>query len=56
LPFPVGGATGAKAEQTRTTWGASALPWLVLTDKTRTVVAEGFSPDELDAKVQALGK
>lgn len=37
-------------------WGVTALPWLVLADKTHQVRAEGFTIEELDAKVDALAK
>jgi hypothetical protein len=40
-----------KTEDTRAAWGVKALPWLILTDKEHVVRAEGFSVDELDAKV-----
>ncbi len=44
-----------KAEQTRFNWGVKSLPWLILTDKKHTVIAEGFSLDELDAKIEKVG-
>ncbi|HWH71960.1 MAG TPA: hypothetical protein VNT26_21535, partial [Candidatus Sulfotelmatobacter sp.] len=52
LPFPV----GRVAEKTATTkWatGVESLPWLILTDGQRKVVAEGFGLDELEAKIKA---
>jgi hypothetical protein len=55
LPFPVGCLKG-ESEKTRATWGAGALPWLILTDKAHRVTAEGFSLEELDAKIKALGE
>mgnify|MGYP001765288876 CR=1 FL=1 len=36
------------------TWGLRSQPWLILTDKGHTVRAEGFAPDELEEKLQAL--
>ena len=54
-PFPVG-SLKANAEKARAAWGAGALPWLILTDKAHRVTAEGFPPDELDAKVAALAR
>jgi len=55
LPFPTGAFTD-NPDQTRLAWGASALPWFVLADKTRQVVAEGFPQDELDAKLAVVAK
>ncbi|MCX6902337.1 MAG: carboxypeptidase-like regulatory domain-containing protein, partial [Verrucomicrobia bacterium] len=55
MPFPL----GRIAEKTTTTKWASemeAMPCLILTDKERKVVAEGFALDELDEKVKALNK
>jgi hypothetical protein len=54
-PFPIGCLKG-NAEKARATWGAGALPWLILTDKAHRVTAEGFDLDELDAKVKAIAK
>ena len=53
LPFPVGCLKG-DPEKARASWGAGALPWLILTDKAHRVIAEGFDLDELDAKVKAV--
>lgn len=47
-PFAVG-AVKADLEQTRLQWGFRALPWLILTDPGKRVVAEGFPVEELDA-------
>jgi hypothetical protein len=55
LPFPTGCLKG-EPEKARTSWGAGAMPWLVLTDKDHKVAAEGFSLDELDAKLSAASK
>jgi Carboxypeptidase regulatory-like domain len=55
LPFPVGCLKG-ESEKARATWGAGALPWLILTDKAHRVTAEGFSLEELDAKLKTLGE
>jgi hypothetical protein len=52
-PFPVGRFKDA-AEKACSAWGATALPWLILTDKSHRVAAEGFAPEELHAKVQNL--
>ncbi len=50
-PFQVGYLAG-NIEKTRFAWGAVSLPHLILTDKKHVVVAEGFSVNELDAKIQ----
>ena len=55
LPFPVGHLKG-EPEKARAAWGAGALPWLILTDKAHRVTAEGFAPEDLDAKLQTPGK
>jgi hypothetical protein len=55
LPFPVG-CLKDESEKARASWGAGALPWLILTDKAHRVTAEGFDLDELDAKVKAVAK
>jgi hypothetical protein len=55
VPFPVGCVKG-DAEKARASWGASALPWLILTDKARRVTAEGFDLDELEAKLKTVAK
>jgi hypothetical protein len=34
-------------------WGVKGLPWLVLTDKKHTVIAEGFSLSELGGKIMS---
>jgi hypothetical protein len=55
LAFPVGCVKG-DAEKARAAWGASALPWLILTDKAHHVTAEGFALEELDAKLKSQAK
>jgi uncharacterized GH25 family protein len=55
LAFPVGCLKG-DAEKARATWGASALPWLILTDKAHRVTAEGFTLEELDTKLKDVAK
>jgi hypothetical protein len=54
LPFSVGTITG-DIETIRTAWGVKALPWLILTDTNHLVGAEGFTMNELDAKLQRIG-
>ena len=51
ISFPVGMIEG-DSEKTRSEWGVKSLPWLILTDKKHVVVAEGFSIDELDEKIE----
>jgi hypothetical protein len=51
VAFPVGRVRGAP-EALSKTWGVQSLPWLILTDKQRIVVAEGFGIDELDDKIK----
>ena len=46
IPFPVGMVQDDE-EQTRFTWGVKSLPWLILTDRNRIVVSEGFQPGDL---------
>jgi protocatechuate 3,4-dioxygenase beta subunit len=52
-PFPVG-RLKQEPEQARAAWGARALPWFILTDKSHRVIAEGFTLDDLDAKLGEL--
>jgi hypothetical protein len=54
-PFPLGRAV-EKSATTRWVTAVEALPWLILVDSNGKVAAEGFSLDELEAKVQALTK
>lgn len=51
LPFPAGRLRG-DSEKARAAWGARALPWLILTDRTHKVAAEGFAPDEVAGKLE----
>jgi len=55
ISFPVGRVTD-KNEKSKWASSATVLPWLILADASHRVVAEGFSPDELDAQIQKLGK
>jgi hypothetical protein len=52
--FPVGMVRG-DAEKIRFAWGIESLPWLILTNRTHIVRAEGFSLGELDNKLEQLG-
>jgi protocatechuate 3,4-dioxygenase beta subunit len=55
VSFPVGRVTEKSA---KTKWASevTALPWLILTDASHRVIAEGFSFDELDAQINKLAK
>ena len=55
LPFPVGNV-GEKPAQTKWVSGVNSLPWLILTDATRTVIDEGFAIEDLEGKLKAIGK
>jgi protocatechuate 3,4-dioxygenase beta subunit len=55
VPFPVG-RVGEKADKTKWASEVESLPWLILTDGDRRVTAEGFALDELEAKLNGLGK
>ncbi len=50
IPFPVGTIQGDR-EEVSFTWSVKSLPWLVLTEASHMVTAEGFAPDELDTKM-----
>ncbi len=51
--FPVGMITG-NVDIIRAAWNVKSLPWLILADKDHTVQAEGFTIDELEAKVKEM--
>jgi len=51
--FPTGQIT-ADVEAVRAAWAAKSLPWLILTDQSHTVRAEGFTVAELQTKVGEL--
>ena len=51
IPFKTGAMVG-DINKIKVIWGAVSLPYLILTDKKRTVVAEGFSPDDLDKQIE----
>jgi hypothetical protein len=55
IPFPTGMVQGEE-DEARAGWGVKALPWLILTDEKHIVRAEGFGPDELESRIEALGK
>jgi hypothetical protein len=53
VSLPVGRVT-EKSTKTKWATAVTVLPWLILTDASHKVVAEGFSADELDAQIQKL--
>jgi uncharacterized GH25 family protein len=53
LPFPIG-SIEEDIETVSAFWGVQALPWLILTDPDRKVIAEGFSLSELPDKLEEL--
>jgi hypothetical protein len=55
LPFPLG-RVGEKPGNTKWAADVESLPWLILLDAKGSVAAEGFSLDELDAKLDDLKK
>jgi len=54
LSIPLGMIQGAQ-EKSRAAWGVRSLPWLILTDSERTVIAEGFGLSDLDEKIKTNG-
>jgi len=54
IPFPAG-IIQDDGEKIRFKWGVKSLPWLILTDRTHVVCAEGISLEELDEKLGQLG-
>jgi protocatechuate 3,4-dioxygenase beta subunit len=55
IPFPSGTISG-DIDKTKSAWGVSSLPHLILTDKKHTVVAEGIGLEDLDKQVEAAGR
>ena len=55
VPFPVG-RLAEKADKTKWASEVESLPWLILTDGEKQVMAEGFGLDELDAKLKGQAK
>ena len=53
FPFPVG-QVAKQSQQTAWVTGIASLPWLVLTDGQRRIVAEGFALEEIDAKLKPV--
>lgn len=46
IPFPVGAIDGDR-DEVLAAWSVKSLPWLILSDSSHTVTAEGFNPAEL---------
>jgi hypothetical protein len=56
-PFPVGRFKDKDAaEKASSAWGATALPWFILADKSHRVAAEGFTLEDLEQQLKRLGK
>ncbi|HCO94417.1 MAG TPA: hypothetical protein DIU00_10780 [Phycisphaerales bacterium] len=55
IPFPAGMARGDETK-TRFNWGIRYLPWLILTDRSHVVVAEGFGLSKLDEMLEKIEK
>lgn len=56
IPLPSGTISG-DIDKTKSAWGVSSLPHLILTDnKKHTVVAEGVGWDDLDKQIEAAGR
>ena len=55
VPFPVS-RVAEKTEKTKWASGVESLPWLILTDEARQVVAEGSALDDLDARLNIQSK
>jgi hypothetical protein len=53
VPFPVG-KIEANIEKVKSSWGVNSLPWLILTNRTHQVIAEGFLLDELDTEIRKI--
>jgi hypothetical protein len=53
ITFPVGKIQGDE-EKTRFSWGIKSLPWLILTDHSHVIHAEGFGFDNLDNMIEEM--
>ena len=53
VSYPVG-LIETNIEDVKIKWGVKALPWLILTDKKHTVIAEGFGMDELGENISQI--
>jgi hypothetical protein len=50
ISLPVGVAQSGE-EEVRFNWGVKSLPWMILTNSSHVVQAEGFSLNDLDSKI-----
>ena len=55
VSFPVGRVV-EKTDKTKWALQVESLPWLILTDADRRVIAEGFALEDLDAKLKSQAK
>ena len=53
IPFPAG-IIRFDEERIRFTWGVKSLPWLILTDYSHVIRAEGFGFDSLDNMIEEM--
>jgi len=53
ITFPVGAVEG-DVEKTNFAWGVRSLPWLILTNRSHTVTAEGFAVSGLTNKIKEI--
>jgi hypothetical protein len=53
IPFPVGMIQGDE-EKAHLIWGIKSLPWLILTDRSHVIRAEGFTLDNLDTMIKEI--
>ena len=53
IPFPLGMIQDDE-EKTRFNWGVKSLPWLILTDRSHVIRAEGFGFDNLDNIIEEM--
>jgi len=53
ITFPVGAVEG-DMEKTNFAWGVRSLPWLILTNRSHTVTAEGFAVGALANKIKEI--
>jgi len=51
LPFPTASLKGDD-NTTQRKWCVKSLPWLILTDRQHTIIAEGFGLEEFDGKIK----
>jgi len=48
------GVVTGSLEDTQRAWGMQSLPWLILTDKSHIIRAEGFAPADLQTKLDEI--